>query len=466
MELNMKLRSYQKPMFEGAMNAIANGVERSSYYASTGAGKTVVFMKVIQELFKSEYRKTICVVHPRIALSIDQQTRFAGAFNVPFTSFHSGSVVQSMENDGDSDLPRNQSVQSKKQLQEILDDTADYNHIVFTSYKSLSKIADMDFDLIICDEAHYLMEKESVKLLDKIQSPTMFFTATPIVTDMGISMDDAAKFGYNDPATNINPSDLIRMGYNVLPQVFYANITTDQKGEVEDYVETIGQVFVDQLQHIDESIPHKMLVALPNTKRFDEINDGISRIREIVGFDVDVYTIAAGRNTKNGSSSGMKSRAKTLKKFAASTVPSIIVHCDTLAEGIDIDGLTGAFIARGLGHAKFVQTMGRCIRPLKEDLNKNGVPKAMSRRLKKYAPIHVAVVDGEVRGGMIQVWYDALLAAGYGAIVEGVLTASDILDGDTMEGDQVELGAHSNVLNITFNKMVSAFEEELFAGVA
>lgn len=458
----MKLRSYQKPMFKGVMNAINNGVERSSYYASTGAGKTVVFQKAIQEMFKSEYRKVICVVHPRIALSIDQQSRFADFFNVPFTSFHSGSVVQSMKNDGDSDLPRNQSVQTKAQLEQILEDTSDYNHIVFTSYKSLSKIADMDFDLVICDEAHYLMEKESIDLLDKIVSPTMFFTATPIMTEMGISMDDVEKFGVNDPATNINPSDMISMGYNVLPQVFYAEITTDRSGEVEDYVETIGYVYKDQLQHIDDSIPHKMLVALPNTKRFDEINDGIARIREIVGFDVDVYTIAAGRNTKNGSSSGMKSRARTLKKFAESVVPSIVIHCDTLAEGIDIDGLTGAFIARGLGHAKFVQTIGRVIRPLKDDLRANGTPKTMGRRKKKYAPIHVAVVDGEVRGGMIQVWYDALLAAGYGAMVEGVLTASEITDGDTLEGDQVEMGQHSNVLDITFNKLVSAEMADLF----
>lgn len=324
----MKLREYQIPMFNGAMNAIADGVQRSSYYASTGAGKTVVFMKVIQELFKSEERKVICVVHPRIALSIDQQTRFADTFNVPFTSFHSGSVVQSMENDGDSDLPRNQSVQSAKELKKILKDTEDYDHIVFTSYKSLDKIAEMEFDLIICDEAHYLMEKESVKILDKIRAQTLFFTATPIVTDMGVSMDDVEKFGVNHAAANINPSDMIQKGYNVLPQVFYANISTDQKGLVEDYVETIGQVYADQLQHIDDSIPHKMLVALPNTKRFDEIAtvESIARIQQIVGFEVDVYTIAAGRNTKNGSSSGMKSRAKTLKKFAASTVPSIIVH--------------------------------------------------------------------------------------------------------------------------------------------
>ncbi len=458
----MKLRDYQKPMYKSALSAMQNGVQRSSYYASTGAGKTVIFAKLIQELFKSKERKLVLICHPRIALSTDQQDRFAAMFNVPFTSFHSGSVVQSMVNEGDSDFPRNRSVQSKAELEQILEDTSDYDHIIFTSYQSLHKIAHLDFDLVVCDEAHNLLEKRTAKVLEKISSQTMFFTATPIIAEMGLSMDDVEQFGFNDPKANINPSDLIRQGYNVLPQVFYAEITTDQSGEVEDYVETVGQVFFDQLQHIDEDIPHKMLVALPNTKRFNQINEGIDRIREIVGFDVDVYTIAAGINTKNGSSRGLKSRAKTLRLFAESTVPSIVIHCDTLSEGIDIDGLTGAFIARGLGHAKFIQTIGRCIRPLKCDLKANGKPKALRFRKKKYAPIHVAVVDGEVRGGMVKVWYDALLAAGYGAMVEGVLTASEILDGDSEEGDQGEMGQHSNVLDISFNKLVSAYEDEMF----
>ena len=35
------------------MKAMEDGVERSSYYASTGAGKTVIFMKLIDELFQS-----------------------------------------------------------------------------------------------------------------------------------------------------------------------------------------------------------------------------------------------------------------------------------------------------------------------------------------------------------------------------------------------------------------------------
>ena len=458
----MKLREYQKPMYKGALSAMQDGILRSSYYASTGAGKTVIFAKLIQELFKSKERKVVLVCHPRLSLSTDQQDRFVEMFNVPFTSFHSGTVVQSMENEGDSDFPRNRSVQSRAVLEQILEDTSDYDHIIFTSYQSLHKIAHLDFDLVVCDEAHNLLEKRTAKVLDKIKSQTMFFTATPIITEMGLSMDDVEKFGVNDPEANINPSDLIRQGYNVLPQVFYAEITTDQSGEVEDYVETVGQVFSDQLQHIDDSVPHKMLVALPNTKRFKQINEGIDRIREIVGFDVDVYTIAAGINTKNGSSRGLKSRAKTLRLFAESPVPSIVIHCDTLSEGIDIDGLTGAFIARGLGHAKFIQTIGRCIRPLKCDLKANGKPKAMRFRKKKYAPIHVAVVDGEVRGGMVKVWYDALLAAGYGAMVEGVLTASEILDGDSEEGDQGEMGQHSNVLDVSFNKLKSEIANDIF----
>lgn len=456
----MKLRSYQKPMYAAAKKAMNDGVERSSYYASTGAGKTVIFMKLIDDLFKSDYVKRVLVVHPRIPLSTDQQERFVSHFNVPYTSFHSGSVVQSMENEDDTDFPRNTSVTCPKKLVKLLEATDDMDHIVFTSYKSLHKIADMHWDLIICDESHYAMEKATIKVLDKIKSQTMFFTATPIITEMEYSMDNIEKFGINDPDSNINPSTLIELGYNVLPRIYESHITTDESGLVEDYALTIGSVFKEQKAMLSEEIPHKMLVALGNTLRFDEINEQIVDIRSYAGTEVDVITIASGRNTWNGSSKGIKSRAKTLKKIAASKNDCIVIHCDTLSEGIDISGLTGAYIARGLGHAKFIQTVGRCIRPYYEDLV-NDKPVPMSKRLKKFAPIHVAVVDGDHKNGNVEKWYNALLAAGYGAVVEDVWSVEELKEGITEESDEVsELGKASNVLSIHHNSIVNALADK------
>lgn len=455
----MKLRSYQKPMYSAAKKAMAEGVERSSYYASTGAGKTVIFMKLIDDLFQSEYAKRVLVVHPRIALSMDQQERFATHFNVPYTSFHSGSVVQSMENEDDTDFPRNTSVTCPKKLSKLLKSCDEYNHIVFTSYKSLGKIAHKHWDLIICDEAHYMMERESIKILDKIDSQIMFFTATPIITEMEYSMDNIEKFGINDLDRNINPSTLIELGYNVLPRIYESHITTDESGQVEDYASTIGSVFNEQKKMLSDKIPHKMLVALGNTLRFDEINSKITDIRSYAGKEVDVITIASGRNTWNGSSKGLKSRAKTLKKIAASKNDCIVIHCDTLSEGIDISGLTGAYIARGLGHAKFIQTVGRCIRPYYEDLV-NDKPVPISKRIKKFAPVHVAVVDGDRKNGNVEKWYNALLAAGYGAVVEDVWNVEELKEGATESDEVPELGKASNVLSIHHNAIVNALADK------
>ena len=447
-------------MYAGAKKALANGIERSSYYASTGAGKTVIFMKLIEEVFKQDdIAKRILVVHPRIALSMDQQERFIENFNVPFTSFHSGSVVQSMENEDETDFPRNTSVTTKRKLEKILDGVDEYDHVVFTSYKSLEKIADMHWDLVICDEAHYMMEKATIKVLDKLKSQTMFFTATPIITEMEYSMDSIEKFGVNDPATNINPSDLINLGYNVLPRIYTTEISTDESGAVEEYSVTIGSVFKDQKALLSDKIPHKMLVALPNTLRFDEINEEIAEIRKYAGQDVDIVTIASGRNTWNGSSSGLKSRAKTLKKIAESKNDCIIIHCDTLSEGIDISGLTGAYIARGLGHAKFIQTIGRCIRPYYEDLV-NDKPVALSKRIKKFAPIHIAVVDGDQRNGNVEKWYNALLSAGYGSTVEDVWNIEELKEGAKPDGEPPELDKASNVLDIRINAISNAYADK------
>jgi len=457
----MKLRNYQKPMYAGAKKALANGIERSSYYASTGAGKTVIFMKLIEEVFKQDdIAKRILVVHPRIALSMDQQERFVGHFNVPFTSFHSGSVVQSMENDEETDFPRNTSVTTKGKLEKTLDGVDEYDHIVFTSYKSLDKIADMDWDLVICDESHYMMEKATVKILDKLKSQTMFFTATPIITEMEYSMDNIEKFGVNDPDTNINPSDLINLGYNVLPRIYTTEISTDESGAVEDYSITIASVFKEQKLMLSEEIPHKMLVALPNTLRFNEINKEIAEIRKITGQELDIITISSGLNTWNGSSKGLKSRAKTLKKITKSKNDCIVIHCDTLSEGIDISGLTGAYIARGLGHAKFIQTIGRCVRPYHEDLV-NDKPVPLSNRIKKFAPVHIAVVDGDHRNGNVDKWYNALLSAGYGSVVEDVWNIEELKEGVEPNEEEVpELGKASSVLSIHHNAIVNALADK------
>jgi superfamily II DNA or RNA helicase len=49
---------------------------------------------------------------------------------------------------------------------------------------------------------------------------------------------------------------------------------------------------------------------------------------------------------------------------------AIILHIDTISEGMDVPGITGVAIYRKLGTTKLLQTIGRCLRLFSEDRKK------------------------------------------------------------------------------------------------
>ena len=64
---------------------------------------------------------------------------------------------------------------------------------------------------------------------------------------------------------------------------------------------------------------------------------------------------------------------------------AMIFHYDVMTEGVDIDGITGVAILRKLGHAKLLQTIGRCLRPYKANPS-----------LKPRSYISYPMIDGKV----------------------------------------------------------------------
>jgi superfamily II DNA or RNA helicase len=85
-----------------------------------------------------------------------------------------------------------------------------------------------------------------------------------------------------------------------------------------------------------------------------------------------------------------------LEDFEANTNRCIIIHCDTLAEGIDIDGIGGILLMRDLGMAKLIQTIGRACRAAKADICKNG--EIRKNRIKTHAIITLVRMDNEYLG--------------------------------------------------------------------
>jgi superfamily II DNA or RNA helicase len=367
---------------------------RGVVLAGTGSGKTELFIVLIKKMIllaqKAKLKK-ILIAHPRLALSFDQQKRlkkaFANYFSVEFTSFSSGKVIDTWKG------RKNQSTTNLKELQELQDSCSADLHITFSSYDSLHKIADMHYDLIVCDEAHYLCNNKLRKNLYLFRDDVkvLFYTATPIkVAAQEESMDNIELFG--EVIANVPPSELIPYGYVVAPRVRFMNVRTKNNGNTVDYATTIGEAYKDQLAQVDKRYNHKMLVAMPNTQFFDEIMAGLGTIRKIVGnWDVDLYYVSADGCSINGKAE--TDREKVLEHFAKNENKCIIIHCDTLAEGIDIDGIGGVFLLRNLGLAKTIQTIGRACRPAKQDINEDGTIK--EDRIKTNAIVTLAMVDGE-----------------------------------------------------------------------
>ena len=392
---------------------------RATVYGCTGCGKTVAFTDLICKVFADKNRHglkaKILIVHPRLALSMNQQRRIRGdltKYGVMFTSFHSGEVYNTLPNQ------KNLSTTDPNELIRIQTESP-VHHITFSSYKSLYKIAAHQFDLIVCDEAHYLVMREYMDNLDLFQSKTIFYTGTPVnVTGQEASMDNRALFG--EVIVEIPPSMLIPDRYVLPPRLQFLNVKT--KGGVAgsvDYSETIAHAYYEQLKLVNTKYNHKMLVAMANTEHFDTIMANLVNMRKIVNdFHMDVYFVTADRVSKNGHVTyGQTARERILDDFAETPNKAIIIHCDTLAEGIDIDGIGGILLLRNLGKQKCIQTMGRGGRPANEDRLPDG--EIVQDPIKTHCIVTVVRVDNEWLGNVsIEELAESIRYGGYGELTD------------------------------------------------
>lgn len=425
----LTLRKYQKKIDKATTKWFESDAQRGYVYAPTGSGKTELFSHLIYNVLCDQIIATaaragkfrrILIAHPRLALSSDQQKRLNKRFGgrVEFTSFHSGSVHQSERRGTRYNISTTNVVDL-----ENLRNRANGPHITFTTYDSLPAIAHLDFDLIIADEAHNLCLKKHKRSLHKFNTKTIFYTATPVCVDgQDESMDNAAFFG--EEICTVKPVELIRHGYVVAPRVIALDVITKAgNSQIKaDTIETLALAFNDQKARLAKDttiVKHKMLAAMAGTAEFPVIMEGLSKLWALVGPDVDVYTVASDsqRMSKNGVV-WAKDREALLEDFAASAnrgCESIILHCDTIAEGLDVDGLTGLLLFRSLSKSKLIQTIGRICRPYYTDLV-NGEPIPLEQREKKFAYVTMLTVDGApyVAKGLEIV--DAFTIAGYDEI--------------------------------------------------
>lgn len=408
----MKLRSYQVQLNKPASNFLrAKKGQRGQVYAPTGSGKTVCFTELIKYAFTLGMTK-IAILHPRIALSKDQLRRFKTEMGdtVRTTSFHSGGHVKGFNEEiaEIGTLDKEELEREIEQSNTILGKP----HVTFSSYQSYHQLLDIPFDLVICDEAHYMVQDQFYEWIAKINAKKiLFYTATPITDEMeeGL-MNDYSIFG--DVIASVEPRVLIKPGYILAPLIHQMECGTNKRGREVDVVDIVARAYVDQWFEITSfGMPyHQMLVACRNVdvdireleNRLDELWTKISQFSQGRISKVDVYTIEAGGAYKN--KLPLKDRFEAMEEIKNSGKNCIVAHYDTLSEGIDIDTLSGAVLLRKMSKAKMIQTIGRCARPYIEDLDPKtkeprkdiyDLDKGIDLRKKPRCIITLPVIDGK-----------------------------------------------------------------------
>lgn len=417
----MTLRTYQVALNEPARNFLFDQTDVAravaQVYAPTGAGKTVCFIELLIEAVERGMTN-IAILHPRIALSQDQLKRFNRQFNnrVHFTSFHSGVHPQ-----GDGQYG-SRSTTNPAVLQSAIDGAAalDMPHFTFSSYHSFDKLinAGLQFDIVICDEAHYLVQDQFNGMVANIPANrVLFYTATPITNDLEGTTMDLDLFG--PVIAQVAPKELIHSGYLIAPLVHLLAITADANGKINP-IDVIARAYVEQHQDVCEgtygTMPYaQMLVAARGvngeTADIEFVENNLvalwDKIRELSGgklHQVDVYTVAADRHNINGIC--QNSRSDLLDTLKNSNANAILIHYDTLSEGIDIDTLTGVVLMRSMNKAKILQTIGRCARPYVADLDPTREPRhelfdvvaGVDTRAKRRCIVTLPCINGEWMG--------------------------------------------------------------------
>lgn len=283
------------------------------------------------------------------------------------------------------------STTSKREVDKLVKKHIDAGRkvVILTTYHSLHTLANQKIDTIYNDEAHTLASEDNgakfKENFDVIKfKRCFFFTATPKdcrESDDAFLMNNKSVFGKRVGLTFNECKD---KGYIVAPVIHIAvpsNINYDvefksPKNMARFAEETFfaHKEFIKQQSACPEKISPKILIKCPGVTEMWQIH------KELVGKIPGVKICAgASRNDFDNfnhfiDSEGIADRSEYLKRlqgFSDSDM-AIVLHYDTMSEGINIPGFTGVeFLGGKLSTiTKTLQNTGRATRLHKEDRDK------------------------------------------------------------------------------------------------
>lgn len=447
-KLDFTNREYQQKALERFKKEIAaNPFDlKGRFVYPTGAGKTLIESLILNhQIERNNGFGVHVVVAPRIALLTQLMREYRNYIGDKFDQigFHSND----QKNEGhDYDKYLNLSAQrkttdEKKVMREVR--RAKQNNIplvIFSTYHSLYKLvrSDLSFETMLADESQYCISRNFFRSVQTINAKAkLYFTATEYhgSEDMGERRNNNEKaFGkiLGEEAIQV----LVDRGILAEPKLhlLVAN-SRDADPDIIDIDETkddaiarhlvclAKNIAMKQREIVNDSLWSKTLFSCRSATHVRVIASGnnLSMLKSAVP-DHTVFTIVSGSAPKiDGKPVNRGQFLQMLKEHEGN---ALIFHYDILAEGIDVDGITGVAILRKTRQAKTLQTIGRCLRPYKANPS-----------LKPHAFVSVPVIDGkEDYSGLLENVVTRMLTCGF------EVNADTIIYDNSRDGQNTEPG--------------------------
>jgi superfamily II DNA or RNA helicase len=397
----------------------------------TGTGKTLVEAAIIaKEILTNSGKFGVYVLNaPRIILSyqlLKEVYTFLvrAGIDARYMSVHSGGPTD-IENFEEIRIDANYNNGSNIEFAQIENGTStilihefcqkakqeNIPVIFFSTYNSADRIAtalrDEEINLVMNDEAQYLVQEHFYNIIEILKSKRCyFFTATTIHTpsDKGRGMNNSDSYG--DIIYQMVPREAIDKGKMVRPRMHFVIPPVGTNYTREDFQKSLGGVIFEALsQHayaIGQGYNPKVLITVKGLGDILTFMSSREYVR-LIRAGWKIYAVGSDPRIGNDINGKKVSRVEFLDNLKEdgqnSMIRMVIFHCDILAEGINVPGITGIMPLRTLAKAKFLQTFGRAARLDPEDRSRieNGdiKPNDLIEMVKPYAWVIVPTIVHE-----------------------------------------------------------------------
>jgi superfamily II DNA or RNA helicase/alkylated DNA repair dioxygenase AlkB len=265
--------------------------------------------------------------------------------------------------------------------------------IIFSTYQSSAEVAaaaraeKIEFDLVICDEAHRLTGQTGRIYASVLDEQTfsarrrLFMTATPKVyasvakkkaADLGytvVSMDDSATFG--EVAHQLSFKEAIEKGYLTDYQVVVAVITDTKAKELlaeNRFIGLDGQTMTSSdlaaaIAVAKAAKRHKITRAISFHSTIKRSKQFVDTLEKLCAEKLPGFPRVLDAEHVDGTVSANERQRRLDRLKAGATGFNLLANARCLTEGVDVPALDGvAFVDPRQSEVDIVQALGRAIR--------------------------------------------------------------------------------------------------------